>query len=187
MTQPSRILWFAFSLAALLFLPRAAAQLTGEPAPFGFKVKKGLGISRWNAGAVDSKNVYFASYYLGGIASGRPGQVMYEPFPLVFGCQHLPCGFVPPTPMTVEVIGPIPTNIVGPNTSLFAHTISIAVCLRPHPLSGSFAPNDWVRELAACTRSRTTALTAREIQLRVQRRCPSPTTKETEMESGGTP
>jgi hypothetical protein len=128
MTWSKRLIFLAvcFTLALLLWQSRGAAQIAGPPVNFGFTVDRGQGISRGNAIAVDSKNVYFAYYYLGDLISGRPGEVMYEAFPLVFGCANVPCAFVPPIPTTVDVIGPIPTA-PGPNGSLFAYTIGIGL------------------------------------------------------------
>lgn len=120
MFRARRIGRFALCAAATLLLVsgKAAAQAITSPVNFGFAVDRGRGIStRENAIAVDSKNVYFAWYYLGDQVSGTPGQLKYEAFPLVVNCQHVPCGFVPPTPTTVDVIGPTPLSF----------TISIAL------------------------------------------------------------
>jgi Big-like domain-containing protein/MBG domain-containing protein len=128
MIRSTSIFLVVLSVAAFFSWPnQARAQVaTAGISNFGFGVDHGQGISRGNAMAVDSKNVYFAYYYLGDLGSGRPGEVMYEAFPLVLTCPHVPCGFVPPVPATVDVIGPVLTT-PGPDGTLFAYTISIGI------------------------------------------------------------
>ena len=125
MIQPKTIvLATLLAAAALLLSPgTASAQVAGPAVPFGFAVDHGTGIRRGAAIAVDSKNVYFAYYYIGDQPNGaRPPEVMYEAFPLVFGCPaHVLCGFTPPIPQTVDVLTPTP------GSNLYAYTISIAI------------------------------------------------------------
>jgi hypothetical protein len=130
MTQPSKILCFALFVGAVLLLTdRAAAQANSVPTPlFGFKVDEGLALAQGNAVAVDSKNVYFAWYYLGDLASGRPRQVLYESFPLVSSCppRVTTCAFTPPIPTVVDVIstaGPVATIGIGVDSKGVPHIV----------------------------------------------------------------
>ena len=130
MIQPKKIVLAALiAAAALLLLPsQSSAQATAGVAQFGFVVDHGTGIRRGTAIAVDSKNVYFAYYYVGDQPSGaRPPEVMYEAFPLVLSCPHVPCAFSPPTPQTVDILTPTP------GANLFAYTISIAIDPQGNP------------------------------------------------------
>ena len=124
MNQPKKIILVALlAAAALLFPGKASAQATARLAQFGFVVDHGTGIRRGAAIAVDSKNVYFAYYYIGDQPSGARGpEVMYEAFPLVISCPaQVLCGFTPPIPQTVDVLTPTP------GSNLYAYTISIAI------------------------------------------------------------
>jgi hypothetical protein len=128
MIRTKRIVLLALcaAVALLLWPSSGAAQILGPLVNFGFAVDSGPGITRGNAIAVDSKNVYFAYYNLGDPAT--PPTVRYEAFPLVVSCPAIPCAFVPPKPSTVDVIGP-PT----PAQSLFAYSISIAIDPQGNP------------------------------------------------------
>ena len=131
MTQPKRVVLAALLAAAtFLLLPgKASAQATAGTTQPGFVVDHGTGIRRGAAIAVDSKNVYFAYYYIGDQPSGARGpEVMYEAFPLVLSCPpHVLCGFTPPIPQTVDVLTPTP------GSSLYAYTISIALDPQGNP------------------------------------------------------
>ncbi|HWY58109.1 MAG TPA: Ig-like domain repeat protein [Terriglobales bacterium] len=125
MIQPKTIVLAALLAAgALLLLPgiASAQTLAGTTQP-GFVVDHGTGIRRGAAIAVDSKNVYFAYYYIGDQPSGARGpEVMYEAFPLAISCPaHVLCGFTPPTPQAIDVLTPTP------GSSLYAYTISLAL------------------------------------------------------------
>ena len=82
MTQASKILWFAFSAAAVLLLPNTArAQgATSGGATNSFVVATGH-VGRGDAIAVDPRNVHLAFYDHGDPANGIPARVMYTAFP----------------------------------------------------------------------------------------------------------
>ena len=131
MTQPKSIVFVALLAAAVVqLLPaNASAQATAVTIQPGFVVDRGTGIRRGTAIAVDSKNVYFAYYYIGDQPSGARGpELMYEAFPLVLSCPpHVLCGFEPPSPQPVDVLTPTP------GSSLFAYTVSIALDPQGNP------------------------------------------------------